>query len=52
MKLYGQSDTLVIKNCTIAATGYLCGISGGNGGDNLLLIMHCISYWNNLWLNL
>jgi len=32
-----SSDTLVIKNCTIAATGYLCGISGGNGGDKLII---------------
>jgi len=32
-----SSDTLVIKNCTIAATGELCGISGGNGGGKLII---------------
>ena len=31
-----SGDTLVIKNCTINATGELCGISGGNGGDKLI----------------
>ena len=30
-------DTLVIKNCTIAAIGKLCGISGSNGGDKLII---------------